>query len=167
MRALKEMILRMHNNHKVASCASRLMQIACRQDGQVVRMPLASRFAAWQLAPEHWGQGESKQVVQGPPGQISIHQRLVDCAWGCQCIAHRFAGHLCECDPLHADPLERLCCLCSAKLVMVLFGAHASLLTSIACRQCIWPVYDLFMCNTLCTASFLSAPTLLLRAICN
>ena len=53
-------------------------------------------FAARQLSPQHGGQGKAHQIIQRPPRQIRINQRLIQGPRLGQCILHGGFGDFAE-----------------------------------------------------------------------
>ena len=75
------------------------------------RLHPSGRAAARQFAPQDRRQGEAHQIIQGPAGQIGVHQFLVQVAGVAHGLDHRAFGDLVEHHPLDIDPLERLAVL--------------------------------------------------------
>ncbi len=73
---------------------------------QCDRLHAPGTAAAGQLAPQHWRQGEADQIVQRPPRQVGLDQRLIELARVRHGVFDGGAGDLVEGDPLDPDALQ-------------------------------------------------------------
>ena len=87
------------------------LELTLADEAQRNRLHPSRRSRAGQLAPQHWGQRETDQIVERPPRLLGIDEIHVEVAWVLQGIEHRAFGDLVERDALHRNAVDGIALL--------------------------------------------------------
>jgi hypothetical protein len=68
------------------------LELAVADEAQRHRLDATGRARSRQLAPEHGGQGEADEIVEGAAGEIGVDQGLIDLTRVAQSRLHRILG---------------------------------------------------------------------------